>query len=394
MNRLAILATFVVMSACAFAQEVKYVEVGPWDAIDKDWMGLADLRNAKDAPGIVNPHAVAGKLTVPGGLNLAVAIDSDKADVDKPRLLRLNFAGESKFDDELIVKAAKTEGPTTYFGPATLNVKVGDKTIPTVVQGMYTRTEGFRYLSIIVASGVQAKSTIGGKEYLVRLLDGQLPNFSYTDKPVLGNGMITKPGDTVAIYVEDDSPRGRKFIAKSHYGQPIAVDGKWYDVALSADGKKIEVTPAKLELGKAKAKAGNWSAQLIGKKYILNVSGADALELPADEYVVSNLVISSAPDAAGKKTDVKFRTPFGPQAKKLTISPDKEAELAFGLPLVAQTKAIVNSGMVQLSLQLTEASGLPVASIQQADGKMPDPPKVQIMAADGKAVGQVILGYG
>lgn len=395
MNRLAFVATFVVMSACAFAQEVKYVEVGSFDALSKGMQGVGDLQTAKDVSGVVSSHAVWGKLILPE-LKLAVAIDSDKADAEKPSLLRLNFAGEGKFDNDLVVKATKTEGPTTVFGPAVVSVKMGDRTIPTTVEASYVRAEGYRFLTIMVSSGLQAKCDIGGKQYLVRLLDGQPPNFTYTDKPAIANGMITKPGDTVAVYVADEkSPGGRKMIAKGYYGQPIALDGKWYDVALSADGKKIEVAPAKIELGKVKAKSANWSAQFIGKKYVLNVAGSESFELPVDEYIVSNLVISSAPDSAGKKTEVMFGPAFGPSAKKVEVSADKVAELAFGLPLAAQMKATqAGNGKVQLSLQLAEASGLPVRGIQQADGKMPDPPKAQIVDHIGLSVGEVTLGYG
>ena len=70
-------------------------------------------------------------------------------------------------------------------------------------------------------------------------------------------------------------------------GQPLLVGGKWYDLAVSADGNQGVGRPAKGPFGKIKFDADRWEAQLISADHVFPVSGGkDPVEVPAGKYAV------------------------------------------------------------------------------------------------------------
>ena len=407
MNRILAFVSVLVITSFALAQEVQFVEVGPFDALDKTLHYVREFDNAKPDSGTVNPHAIVCTVRMSSELTVSACIDADSPEAAKPNIIRLDFTGKGKFDDKMVLKLGKSEGPYNFFGPATLQVKIGQRTIPVAVQANYTRSESYRSLALIVGSGVQANCKIGDKEYMVRLLDGHDPNFKYNDKAAVGKqanvntdgeadagapGGALSQCDTVAVYVPDKAAlNGRRSITKGYYGQPVAVEGKWYDITLGADGRKIEVAAFTGQLGKVKL-GGDWTCRLTGKKYLVAISGDKKLaDLPVDEYTVDNAAAFSAADADGKKTKV---TLYPTKPRKLIVSADKEAELTLGAPLLAKTQAQAAGRNVMLSMSLADSSGMRVVSIAQANGKMPDPPSVQVVDADGKMVYKTSLSYG
>jgi hypothetical protein len=407
MNRALAFVSVLVITSFALAQEVQFLEVGPFDALDKTLHYVQEFDNAKPDSGTVNPHAIVCTVKMSADLTVSAAIDADGTDAAKPNILRLDFTGKGKFDDKMVLKPVKSDGVTINFGPTTLQVKIGERTIPVAVQANYVRTESYRSLALIVGTGVQANCKIGDKEYMVRMLDGHDPNFKYNDKLTVGKRAGDNTGgeadaatsagvtqcDTVAVYVPDKTAlNGRKSITKGYYGQPVAVEGKWYDITLGADGKKIEVAAFTGQLGKVKL-GGDWTCRLTGRKYALAAAGNSKLaDMPVDEYTVDNAAAFSAAGADGKKTKITLYPSNKP--RKLTVSADKEAELTFGAPLLAKTQAQAAGGNVMLSMSLADSSGMRVVSIAQANEKMPDPPTVQIVDADGKMVYKTSLSYG
>jgi hypothetical protein len=390
----------LVLAAAAAGQELKYVPCAPDDAIGARGIGASptDFDKPGDGAGTVNKNAVVASFSS-SNTPLKVAIDSAKADAKGPDLLRLDFSGAGKFDNECVVpfeiRSSGDKSLNAEIGPKTVQAKVDGKTIPVTVKGTYFKSEAARYLNLTVTAGAEASCKFGEKTYKVRLIDGT-GNLKFTDaaRPLLGNGhpISYQPGDTVLV----DSGDGTfaKGVWKGFYGQPVVVDGKAYQLTVSTDGTKVSAEPLTVELGKIKVDQGNWNAILAGKKNVLYVAGGkDPVAVPADEYAVLQYqVTQEGADKAtlsgrGAQDKSSYYTPVPVAAGKVT-------DLAIGAPLKAVVEGLKSGDSIALSLVLTDAGGGRITSLATSAGGQPDPPKVTIVDASGATVHKATLEYG
>ena len=144
-------------------------------------------------------------------------------------------------------------------------------------------------VEMTVQAAADGACDFGNKSHKVRLIDGT-SNMSFAD-PVkvvkAGAGMpVHLVGDTVLIDTDDGTFTKS---VKIYYGQPANIDGKWYQVSVSADGAKVTAAAADVTTGTVKIDHPSWTATFVGSKYHQTVSGdANPVTLPADTYTITN----------------------------------------------------------------------------------------------------------
>lgn len=328
-------------------------------------------------------------------------LDSAKADAKALDIFRLDFTGTGAFADKKLVvpltirqqrKKAKAGNVHATFGPATLQVEIDGRTIPVAVQGMYYKRGKSRDAYLLTSTGAKGECDFGGKTYPVQLKDNT-GNIRLTDPPSakLVDGKIqwgprkgVIGGDTIQV----DTGDGNTMTA--YYGQPVLVDGTWYDVTVSKDGKTVSAKPLKLQTGTIDCGAKKWSAMLIGEKHVLSVeSQGGAVAVPAGAYAMTDYTESGEGKAQFMWGERELYT-----GKAIEVASGKTMSLTVGSPLQAMVTVSIRKGKVTMNLAMTDAAGTSVDYVTTAKGDLPPAPKVEILDAEGKSVYKASLEYG
>jgi len=348
--------------------------------------------------GLVSSQARVGK----GELqrwSIKVAIDSSTADAKAPDVIRFDFSGTGKFTGEpaaALKPAAESEGLyRATFGPVEVKAVVNGKQVPFMVSGQYIKSGAFRQVQLTLCTAVQGKCSFGGRELAVRIVDGD-NNFRFGNawqKRVFGKNVAIVTGDTVAVDLGDGT--FTKDVRKACCGSPVEVGGKWYEVALSPDGKQVSARQVEVAGGMIHIDHPKWSAMLIGDKFILPLEGGpEPIAVPADQYVMRSYEEFSAPDDKGRRARLGVGISPTAASSQVAVEAGKTVELTIGSPLNATVKADKQAQQVMLSLVLTDAAGRPVTGLATCDGRQPPEPQVAVKDAAGKPVYQDSLGYG
>jgi len=396
MKRCAILLTFLGLSslAQAAAGPVKPVACDPGLVIEPRDLRVYLRSPARRQPGdgIVHPRAAT---TLPGRTELPfrVAIDAADPGAEALDLLRFDFTGTGQFAGKGVVKLKGVPGGNrrvrTAFGPITLAVTRGGHTIPATVKGRYARSSNNDHsLWLQFGTALEAVCSFGGKRRTVRLVDGNA-NLNCTDKAVPArNSEGINRHDTVVVYGDGDSVKG-------YYGHPILVDGVWYDVTLSDDGPAITAKPTDAKMARLKIAQQDWTARLIGSKYILNLHGsAKPLTIPADRYTVGLFRQRSAPDAEGRIGSFALASARrgGKTPRTFHAAAGETAEVRLGTPLTTRMAASVNGRTVALTLNVVDVSGARVDRVTRTDGNWAKP-NFRVLDEKGKVVLAKSLGF-
>lgn len=352
--------------------------------------------------GAVSENATVVKFTN-GSTVIHGMIDSAKADAPAPDVIRLDFTGKGTFADKTLVvplvirpqaKNAKNKTFQATFGPATLQAEVDGRTIPVAVQGMYYKRGTSRNAYLMTSTGAKGECDFGGKTFPVQLMDNT-GNLRLTDSPSVKlvdgkiqwgpqKGMIS--GDTIEVDTGDGSA------VTALYGQPVLVGGKWYDVTVSKNGKKVSAKPLKLKTGTVDCGAKKWSAVLIGEKNVLSVSSqGGAVAVPAGSYAMANY--SEAGDGKAQLMCGR-RELYTGKAKMIDVAGGKAMSLPAGSPLQATVAVSVRKGQVRMNLAMTDAVGTSVDALTTEKGGRPPAPEVEILDSSGASVYKAKLEYG
>lgn len=362
--------------------------------------GTAPCGSARGATGLTSRKAQVASFPVGPGQTIKVAVDYSKDSAGQPDLVRFDFGGTGAFDDKLVAKIEWPGGNVGRFGPITLTVQSGGRTLPVAVVGYcLSRGQGAGpgyVLGAGFATAAEGQCEFGQKSYTVRVVDGS-GNLSFRDGLKLpvpggdpGRAVVSQNADKVIVLSQDN-----KLLSRSYYGQPLCVDGEWYAATISDD--EASISAAKLEVPTAELRpaAADWRAMLVGRTYVLMLSGGkEPVSIPADSY------------ALGLCTEFGLRD--GRRAGEVTCTGDARpvvkaeaggmAALPALTPLRAKVKAEQRGDSVVFSFESKTASGLDVASVTVADeqGRMsrPKPPRVKVFDARGKLIYQADMKYG
>ena len=354
--------------------------------------------------GTVNKHAIVATFKS-GPFVIKAAIDSRSPDAPVSDLVRFDFTGKGRFDDKLVVplkmnRSRRGSSENGTFGPATLDVRRNGRTVPVTVRGRYHKQPSFRYMQISLGSGVEGICAFGDKKYTVRIIDGN-SNLRVGD-PVKRGGRGRRAGgvmagDTVVVDVGQGDFKNRDKTRRCLFGQPVLVDDTWYKVALSPNRSKVLAAPLGVRTGMIKIAHERWSATLVGKKFVLSLTGnAAPIAVPSDLYRITNYREFALGDGRGPRGVLGCsgnRELATRKGKVFKVVAGRTNEITIGSPLTASIRAAQQGRQVNLSLNLVDASGATVDELSGPKGR-PPPPAIEILDARGVTVHTGKLEYG
>lgn len=408
-----ILVLGVLLYACAAASAdgLKWVKCQQSEFGEAGWAQQAATWSADDAKkqatGLVHERAKLATVKV-GQLDIAVAIDADKADAADTDAIRFNFAGKPDFDKSrsypLRISKSKAndngkefEQVVGQFGPIDVKIKVGDDEVPAILSGYYFRGASRRSLALRLLTARQGDCALGDKKHAVRLID-TTSNLRHDDKTqprkALGGPLTFEAGDAVIVDCGKGDFKGA--LAKGHYGQPILVDGKWWQITLDAKAGKLAAEESKDPTGTmwVKVDMPRWTMRLEGKKHKLIVSGGkEPVTVPADSYRIEGYTLDqTAPGIVGGKASLTAGS-WQP-AIRIEIEKGKQAEPKLGPPLTAKLTATPAGRDVRISMSFTDQAGMQIGSVVGEKGAVPDAPRFTVVDESGKEVHKGTLEYG
>lgn len=328
-----------------------------------------DFFKPPEPKGTVNPHAVVA-IVRGAPMPIAVALDSEKADAKAPDLVRLDFSGKGEFAGSPALPLKSQGGNANQlwatFGPTALTVQRNGKSLPVMVQGSYNRSSASRFINVQLGAALEGRLAFGAKTYAVRVIDGD-GDLAFGTKPTAagpsGRARFVSPCDSISIDTGDGSFRQNPI--RAYYGQPVRVDGAWYEVELSPDGTQISAKPYAGELAQVRIAQEHWSATLVGDKHILKLEGStEPIPIPADRYTVLVFEQSVPYSPKGAPAGSMARLTSRPGGRVDSPVPildavaGKTIELTLGAPLTASIAATVNLNGVRMDLSVTAAAGM------------------------------------
>lgn len=413
-----VLAVLLLISAPARAQvgQVKPVACDPRMALGGNVTFESNSGRFLKPPqggGTVHRNAVSIVLKL-GQAKIAVAIDGDSADASKPNLARLDFTGQGTFDTTHVIPLVTVpRDPSSmgliHFGPATMEVEYQGRKIPVSIYGEYQKSDYWRFLSLKVGTGLEGQCRFGSKVYPVRILDGN-GNLSAGDAVKASDGkrigrreagvvLTNSDGQVTCDTLVVDTGDGKfdKSVVKSMYGQPVFLDGKWYDVRLSEDRKTVSAKLLDLPTGQLKIGHDDWRILLTGKDCVLSLAGnQEPVPVPAGQYTIFNYLEQGPADKDGNRAKISSgtRDPVTYKFKTVTIPADTLTTVAIGSPITAELKARHSGKLASFDLKLTDASGAAVDYVRMPSGASPDAPKFEVFDELDKSVYTTSMEYG
>lgn len=357
--------------------------------------------------GTVNPNAMVAKLKL-GGHAIAIAIDSQKADAPAADVLRIDLSGQGNFDDKSIIPlkvvGQMNNGPYYQFGPKSLTITIDKKQVPVTFWGYYYSYRGSVTIlrQLEVAAGIISAGScqFGDKVHAVRLIDANANlKLGEAGSVDLERNPTSVGGDAVEVDLNDGS--FTKDTVRVPLGQPIKVDGKWFELAISDAADKITAKEVEVLVGKISIPGKGSQALLVGRKNIVRVSSGDsisssrpgnaadgqAVEVPADDYIIATdryadrqtVFVSAMHDKLNKD-------------KTWTVKPGETLKLPLDTPLTAKVIPTVATGNVQFDMDFRDGCGLKVVSI--ITGKELSNPKLEILDSQGNGVYKATMEFG
>jgi hypothetical protein len=282
----------------SWRKPTEYGEPQPYHYHNVD--ALAEFTDPRPNSGTVHPFAVVAHFEY-GGRNIAVAIDAADADADAPNAAQVDMSGEGLFHDARMLAFHRGGGIRHEYGPAVVPLDLDGEEIPFVAWGRYDRWDapwGPWYITMfegyVTAEGLVE---IAGRQYPVRLIDssknwklGDAPEPAWDFEPFWS-------GDSLTIETGDNYFTDPDTLLKIWYGQPVEIDGRLYDIRLSADGERLEAEALSSdEVGTLRVPgADGWWGVLVSREHVMNVSadsGTDVLA-PVGTYHVHTMGVRS-----------------------------------------------------------------------------------------------------
>ena len=339
-------------------------------AVQSGFVGWSEPLRAMDkqltpAPadcGTVSPKALVAEFPIYQG-KIRVAIDSDKADAAGFNRIRFDFTGTGKFTEEnSVAMQISNAGASSYgqFGPANFTVQVAGRRIPVQARGSTCFAKNGNMLTLFFSNALQGGATFGRQVHAVRIVDAnsnlhpgdKFPHFRLKD--LLKN--TVHPGDALVVDIGDGS--FRKTVTQ-FFGQPIAVNGKWYTVGLSADTSALVVKPFAGKLGTMKLPGAKWQAWLLGSTYFLQLTGdRQPMTVPADSYQFLTYQ-ETVPNAKGPGNATLYSgfSGNGKEPRIFAMQADKLTAPAIGSPIIARVQVTQRGRECTFSLSMTDRGG-------------------------------------
>lgn len=306
-----------------------------------------------------------------------VAIDTRGA--DEPRAVTFDFTGTGAFADATPVPVVARKSGAYFWGelqPTKIDIERGGQSFTVGVMGSVYRSESSQSVDVQLGTMLESSCRFGTRLLNVDIIDGD-QNLRFGDKTRI-DGEELVIGDTLVIR---DGSRRYKVL----FGQPVRFDGKWYELNIR-DDYTLEAIPLDIPVGEVQVPHREWSAILIGEKYIFGLSGdAEPVTIPVDTYTVARYE-----EHVGKA----MISCLGHSDQSVTVQADKRATVKVGSPIVGLPVLQQTGDRIVIHAKLVDASGLAVSELRLPSGNRPPPPIVGIFDAQGRKLYQATLEYG
>jgi hypothetical protein len=392
--------------AAAGAGDLKPVACDPAEVLPYPaaYVGVTLAQKATDADAPLSARAQIGTGTV-GNLDVRAAADYSNASAEKADLLWVDLTGKGKFGAKgrLAMTKMPNASSTTYCatcGPASLPASHDGRDFLVGVRGYYYGYGERHRASLAMVVVVQGKCRFGSKLLPIRFVDSG-GNFRFDDRSKIEPKSPRPPAIDLVLVDTGDGTFGGS-VVRACYGQPVLVNGAWYDVRISADGTKATAQPTKVTAGLLAVPSKQWEISLVSDGRPTMVSGgAEPVPVPAGSYQLVHYREWSAPDANGRRACAlaglgDFREG---KAKTVTITAGRTAKLTAGSPFSVELSAKPSGqGSIRLGMSApTMNGGMELMLITPRGGWVfgrPARPRIRIRDESGKLVDTVSLEYG
>ncbi len=309
-----------------------------------------EKRLAKPTPGCGTVHPNAVVVTMEhNGLPIALALDSDDPNSVHYELVRCDFSGKGDFRKATVVHRESmffyppTKRFETIFKAKPTYVTLDGRIVPAEIVINYVEKADRRTLALQMRALAEGMCRFGDKQYKVEI---------YDDNNNLRLGDATWPGsqkgyDTVHVSV-------RPGIAPTvRYGEPVSIDGKLYDVRISADGNSVTALDYKGPAGLLKIGRPAWNAWLIcGKTRFTVAGGMDPIPVPPGEYKLVSFNEFSSSDTSKPRYRLHVGGPINFRLKS-----GETASVDIGSPMRTKLMADVSGRAVKFRYNERDTSG-------------------------------------
>ena len=329
--------------------ELSYVIPGNWSYYESIiFRGAERFLKPRAGSGTVNPDAVV-VTTIHNGSPICVALDSLDPSAVHYDVLRIDLTGKGDFHNAIVVPRVRMWGKVsskeykTEFESQPACPTTGGRVVPGRMNATYIDGAD---LSFEICMRVEAEGmcSFGNKLYKVGVYDNN-NNLRLGDAAWPGN---TKGCDSVVVYLD----KGAEVYGR--YGQPVKVDGKMYDLRVSADGNSITAMDYAGPAGLLKIDHVSWSAWLRkGDDRFSIAGGTDPVPVPPGKYVLSDYIEYSSADAQEARHRLNCQG-----AVDVTIASGGTTTLAVGSPLRGTLAVDVSGRTIKFHYSEQDSAGL------------------------------------
>lgn len=337
--------------------------------------------------------------------------------------LYVDTNGDGRLSDEQAFegKCSLNRGYTVgFFHGCKLQVKYQDGAQPWAFNAQYVvfqdaNSRAQPSLMLTAAASCEGMVDFGGKKLKVALVDGDSNGrfndlFAFAKAPAgtsVAAGVGPPSGDWILVDANADGQFDAEALGLEAFGcgRYLIVDGKCYEISVSASGRRVSAARSSAPLGMLRRVGdGPFAVALLtpGSGMLALYSSGEPVAVPAGLYRLYTCV-TAVTDEAGTLWRATGRANAPAQAFR--VEEGKLAAVRFGAPLkVGATAAVYPSGSasalkagdtVRLSLAIKGEGGeeYSAGAITKAGGRLP-PPTVAILARGGQEVASGTFQYG